>query len=273
LNKSSGDPFFRGRILIPIKTEQLANLIERDTSDFDPGADLSAYGPDVEGVTEFLPPRKPKVRIVAELAYDEVRQNRYRTTLMHEYGHVHFHAHLFAEARGPDLFSLAPKSGEQVCKRDSIINARKTDWMEWQAGYVCGALLMPVTMLRLAVTAYQERHKLFGPVAERRAHAAGLIDAIRSGFQVSADAARVRLIQLSHLQPQEDRASVVLWTTLTANICERLRLHLQKMKRASRDAKPFLLFKASALACPPSRPSTVVSAYPSILGVGGHFRR
>jgi len=201
---------FCGRqIPIPIETDRLANLIERDTSDFDPGADLSAYGPDVEGVTEFLPPRKPKVRIVAELAYDDVRQNRYRTTLTHEYGHVHFHAHLFAEPRGPDLFSSAPaRSGEQVCKRDSIINARKTDWMEWQAGYVCGALLMPVTALRRAVAAYQERHKLFGPIAERTPHAAGLIDAIRSEFQVSADAARVRLIQLSHLQPQAQGRSL-----------------------------------------------------------------
>ena len=152
--------FFDGRIPTPIDTDSLAQLIDRDTSDFDPGADLSRYGPDVEGVTEFLPNRKPKVRIVAELAYDEVRQNRYRTTLTHEYGHVHFHAYLFAtEPRGGDLFSSAPaKGGEQVCKRDGIINARKTDWMEWQAGYVCGALLMPITQLRRVVSGYQETH-------------------------------------------------------------------------------------------------------------------
>jgi hypothetical protein len=79
--------FFGGRIPTPIETDSLAKLIDRDTSDFDAGADLSHYGPDVEGVTEFLPPRKPKVRIVGELAYDEVRHNRYRTTLTHEYGH------------------------------------------------------------------------------------------------------------------------------------------------------------------------------------------
>lgn len=200
--------FFGGRIPIPIKTDSLASLIERDTSDFDPGADLSVYGPDVEGVTEFLPPRKPRVRIVAELAYDEVRQNRYRTTLTHEYGHVHFHGHLFAEPRGLDLFGSAPpKGGQKVCKRDSIISVRKTDWMEWQAGYVCGALLMPITALRRVVASHQERHKLFGPIAERSTDAARLIDVIRSEFQVSADAARVRLIRLSHLQPEvQDRS-------------------------------------------------------------------
>lgn len=194
--------FFDGPIPVPIETDSLAKLIERDTSDFDPGANLSRYGADVEGVTEFLSGRKPKVRIVAELAYDEVRQNRYRTTLTHEYGHVHFHAPLFAaEPAAGDLFSSAPaKAGEQICRRDSILNARKTDWMEWQAGYVCGALLMPVTALRRTVTTYQEAHKLFGPIVERTAHAASLIDAIRREFQVSAEAARIRLIQLSHLQ-------------------------------------------------------------------------
>jgi hypothetical protein len=43
--------FFAGRIPMPIDTDGLARLIERDTSDFDPGADLSKYGPDVEVVT------------------------------------------------------------------------------------------------------------------------------------------------------------------------------------------------------------------------------
>ena len=195
--------FFGGRIPVPIETDGLARLIERDTSDFDPGADLSHYGRDVEGVTEFLPPRKPKVRIVAELAYDGVRENRYRTTLTHEYCHVHFHAYLFASERlGGDLFSSSPANGGlQVCKRDTIINARKAEWMEWQAGYGCGALLMPITALRRSVAAYQERHRLFGPIAERSEHGTGLTAAIRMEFRVSADAARVRLTQLAHLQP------------------------------------------------------------------------
>ena len=52
--------FFGGHIPLPIATEDLARLIERDTSDFDPGSDLSRYGSDVEGVTEFRPGRKPR---------------------------------------------------------------------------------------------------------------------------------------------------------------------------------------------------------------------
>jgi hypothetical protein len=73
--------FFRpihGTIPVPIPTDDLTRLIERDVSDFDPGADLSGYGTDVEGVTEFHPGHKPRVRISAELAYDERRENRYR---------------------------------------------------------------------------------------------------------------------------------------------------------------------------------------------------
>ena len=102
--------FFGGHIPTPIDTDSLAKLIDRDTSDFDPGADLSHYGPDVEGVTEFLPPRKPKVRIVAELVYDEVRHNRY---LYHPHPRIWprpFSCSTFLltdSSRGADLFSAA----------------------------------------------------------------------------------------------------------------------------------------------------------------------
>jgi hypothetical protein len=202
--------FFGGQIPVPIDTDDLARLIERDTSDFDPGADLSTYGADVEGVTEFKPGRKPRVRIVAKLAYDEARLNRYRTTLTHEYGHVHFHSVLFeVEPRGGDLFDRRPaKGGEQVCKRDGIINARKGDWMEWQAGYVCGALLMPASRLREVVAAYQEAHRIFGATAAGTQHSTDLIDRVRKEFQVSADAARVRLLQQGYIQAHDQGRSL-----------------------------------------------------------------
>lgn len=196
--------FFGGKIPVPIETDDLTRLIERDTSDFDPGADLSSYGADVEGVTEFKRGQKPRVRIVAALAYESERQNRYRTTLTHEYGHVHFHGYLFeTEPQTDDLFKPKNSAAQQVCKRDGIINPRQTDWMEWQAGYVCGALLMPLSHFRRIVSGYQQTNGTFGPVAAGSAHAAALIDKIRQEFQVSADAARVRLSQHSFLQSQD----------------------------------------------------------------------
>jgi hypothetical protein len=191
-----------GEIPIPIPTDDLTRLVERDVSDFDPGADLSEFGIDVEGVTEFRPGLKPRVRIAAELAYDARRVNRYRTTLTHEYGHVHFHGYLFGIRSASDDLLQQARSAVQVCKRETIIDARNTDWMEWQAGYVCGALLMPISLIRKAAGDFQEEHGIFGPIASATAEAADLIERVRSIFQVSADAARVRLTKLELLAAQ-----------------------------------------------------------------------
>ncbi len=189
-----------GEIPTPILTDDLTRLIERDVSDFDPGADLSEYGADVEGVTEFRSGRKPRVRIAGELAYDERRENRYRTTLSHEYGHVHFHGYLFAlEPRSGDLLQPKDRNTVQVCKRETIIDARSTEWMEWQAGYICGALLMPISLLQCTVGAFQQEHDLFGPVAIGSVQAVALIELVRTTFRVSAEAARVRLLKLEFL--------------------------------------------------------------------------
>ena len=56
--------------VFPITTDDLTKLIERDAGDLDLYADLSHLGPDVEGVTEFHPGRRPVVRISAELSGD-----------------------------------------------------------------------------------------------------------------------------------------------------------------------------------------------------------
>jgi hypothetical protein len=201
--------FFGGRIPLPIPTDELTKLIERDTADFDPGADLTHHGADVEGVTLFKPGHKPKVQIAAELAYDDARQNRYRTTLTHEYAHVHFHAHLFEmDPKATDLFASKAKDDIQICKRDTMLTAGKLDWMEWQAGYSCGALLMPITQLQRVVGAYQEANALFGPLPERTVHAAAVLRLLRQEFQVSEDCARVRLRQTSLLHAQDHGPSL-----------------------------------------------------------------
>lgn len=189
-----------GKVEFPVSTDDLTLLIERDTSDFDPYADLSEYGGEVEGVTEFLLRDKPAVKIAAGLANDDRRENRLRTTLTHEYGHVHFHAYLWeVEPPAPDLLRQNPNANKQICKRDSILDATQTDWMEWQAGYVCGALLMPISPLRRVVGAYQEAHDLFGVIGIGGTHGQALIERVQQEFQVSTDAARVRLLKLNVL--------------------------------------------------------------------------
>lgn len=186
-----------GQIRFPVETEDLKTLIERDASDLDIYADLSVYGSDVEGVTEFYAGRKPTVKISALLTEDERRENRLRTTLTHEYGHVRFHGYLFqVEPPPPDLLRQQANRDKIICKRDSMIDAAQTDWMEWQAGYICGALLMPKGALHEICGAFAERHGLFGAISLQTAHGAALIASVASTFKVSGDAARVRLLKL-----------------------------------------------------------------------------
>ena len=189
-----------GVVKYPVSTDDLTVLIERDTESLDQFADLSGYGRNVEGLTHFQPGRKPRVLISARLAEDEQRQNRLRTTLAHEYGHVRFHAYLWElEPPGPDLLRRNANASMQICYRDNILDAAQTDWMEWQAGYVCGALLMPASSVRQLVRPYIESQGLFGVVGERDSHGLALIEAVRTGFEVSADAARIRLLKLGIL--------------------------------------------------------------------------
>lgn len=198
-----------GEARFPVSTDDLTCLIERDTEDLDLYADLSSYGPEVEGLTAFHIGHKPSVKISTTLANDDRRENRLRTTLTHEYGHVHFHAYIWElEPPRPDLLSHNPNADKQICMRDNILDAAQTDWMEWQAGYVCGALLMPVSQVRRLVGDYQESHDLYGAIGLYESHGRALIDAVQTAFQVSADAARVRLLKLGHLAEIGDGRSL-----------------------------------------------------------------
>ena len=186
-----------GEIRYPIETEDLKTLIERDTEDLDVYGDLASYGADVEGVTEFNRGRKPSVKITSHLTEDNRYENRLRTTLTHEYGHVRFHGYLFEEESPQmELLSRPLNHNKIICKRDSMIDAAQTDWMEWQAGYVCGALLMPKTVMLATCRDYVEQHRIYGTVSMQTAHGAALIATVTSTFKVSNDAARVRLLKL-----------------------------------------------------------------------------
>ncbi len=197
----------RGDIRFPIVTDDLRILIEQHDASLDAYADLSAFGDDVEGVTEFFPDKGPLVSISERLANDSRRENRLRTTLTHEFGHVYFHRHLWAEKFIPGrLFEHNSRENKAICKRDTILNASQYDWMEWQAGYVSGAILMPASHVRRLVADYCQPRGLHGRVYIGSNHGRALIGAIMEQFAVSEDAARVRLLKLgvlavSHRQP------------------------------------------------------------------------
>ena len=185
-----------GHVGYPITTDDLTVLIE-EKADFDSFADLSGEGADVEGLTEFRPGRRPLVKISASLGEIPHKENRHRTTLTHEYGHVHFHQFMFdSMMQSLSLFPTPAKPQVNRCHRHSIVNAPSTDWIEWQAGYACGALLMPVTNLDETV----RQHCRAAGIAYRDIGATSqegfaLIEAVANRFQVSKDAARVRLIK------------------------------------------------------------------------------
>jgi hypothetical protein len=185
-----------GKIEFPIKTDDLTILIEQK-ADLDSCADLSSEEGEVEGVTEFTPGKRPIVKIADFLSQGTHSENRLRTTLTHEYGHIHFHQFMFdIEIQSPSLFSIHHDTHTNKCKRDSMINAAESDWMEWQAGYACGAILMPVGALLKTVEAFRSKNNLpLANLASDTSEGQRLIAEVASTFQTSKDAARVRLFK------------------------------------------------------------------------------
>ncbi|NPD18845.1 ImmA/IrrE family metallo-endopeptidase [Alterinioella nitratireducens] len=199
----------RGKIAYPVDTEDLEVLIEMHDADLDSCADLSSYGDDVEGVTEFFPDRGPKVSISDRIAADDRRENRLRTTLTHEFGHVKFHGPLWAEkfATG-DMLERGVNANKAISKRDNMLNAPKTDWMEWQAGYISGALLMPATPVRRLVSDYCSPRELHGDIHKDSDHAGNLVQLLVKQFAVSEEAARIRLLKLNLIKTVLGSASL-----------------------------------------------------------------
>lgn len=189
-----------GSLVLPVPTDDLEKLIERDAKDLDLYAELSHEGVDVEGVTYFEPNGKPKVCISRELSNDDSRSHRLRTTLSHEYGHVRLHAPLWnTSATQQSLFVEAVDTTHQTCHRTSILGKATLDWMEWQAGYVCGALLMPISTLRTHVQSFFQRYNLPSRIEQNTRDAVVLQRRIAQLFDVSREAARVRLAKLGYL--------------------------------------------------------------------------
>ncbi len=184
------------KVEFPIATDDLTVFIE-EHADLDGYADLSEEGELVEGVTEFVSGKRPLVKIADALNAPHL-ENRLRTTLTHEYGHVHFHRFLFEDLQKDpgSLFADAPEVHGNKCHRDAILSASERDWMEWQAGYACGAILMPGTSLVEMVQRFRSANNLvYKNLSLQSEPGQKLITEVSSGFQTSRDAARVRLLK------------------------------------------------------------------------------
>ena len=192
-----------------MSTEDLTVLIKSETSDLDQYADLTSEGDDVEGVTFFFSDRKPIVKIAEELASTNYREHRLRTTLAHEIAHVKLHGGLWQFNQlgllPPEDETLAPR-----CKRGGILRGAQSDWMEWQAGYVSGALLMPVASLKELGHAKSMGWGTYGSVYRESSKGDELMRLTAGRFDVSRDAAPVRLEQLGLLTHGIGRVSLTL---------------------------------------------------------------
>ena len=80
--------------------------------------------------------------------------------------------------------------------------------MEWQAGYISGALLMPVTPLRRLVSDYCGRRELHGDHPRFIRARARLLQMVIGAFAVSEEAARVRLLKLSLITTADGQGSL-----------------------------------------------------------------
>jgi hypothetical protein len=181
-----------GQIVIPVPTDALRVLIEGEAAKL-LRADLSGEGEEVHGITEFFPGNKPRVSIARELA-QPWRAHRERTTLTHEYGHVHWHTPLYDQ--------YCRRGERHKCKRGQLLpRVGRTDWMEWQAGYVSGALLMLRSRVRLQIEAFRREYQVRLPLSIGSDDGQILIGRVSELFDVSREAAGIRLSLLGHLIP------------------------------------------------------------------------
>jgi hypothetical protein len=127
---------------LPIPTDEIVRMIEPDADDLDIYADLPEG---LDGFTEFLVDRKPRVQVSARRS-DPRNENRLRTTLGHEYGHVWFHAPLWRQS-GKHA-DRRPATPSWVCHRDTIRDRSRKGLDGMASGL----------HLRCAADAAQQRH-------------------------------------------------------------------------------------------------------------------
>ncbi len=186
----------------PISLENLEILLNQNVADLDLFTDISQYGTETEGLTEFQKGLKPIVKI-SELLSDERYRNRLKSTMAHEFYHVRFHDFLWQEKWNEQTENfLTGKSNDRICcNRNQIISAQKNDWMEWQASYGSGAITMPKSLLKNVIIKFRETETLtMSTLDPNEANGIKLINYISKVFEVSAEAAKVRMLQLGYLK-------------------------------------------------------------------------
>jgi hypothetical protein len=184
------------RVAFPVATADLIGLVEYLGGVLDLSADLSADERTLHGCTEFVPGYRPLVRIARWLSAPSRHEHHLRTTLMHACGHVWLHRLVLgARSRVGPLVG----GGHRVayhCRPATMLRAPRSNRAEWQAGYVSGALLMPVSALRAVIQRVLAReHPFQVPFPVHSPAGRLLVREVMTAFAMSEEAARVRLRQ------------------------------------------------------------------------------
>jgi hypothetical protein len=188
-----------GRIDYPVSTEDLFFMLEQ-VACVDAYADFDQVEGDVWGESEFLPGEQPRVGIWRELTEKDRYENPLRTTITHEFTHVRHHGPLFELHRSQAALFGDNRNKTWICKREQVEGHGKPDWMEWQAGYCSGALLMPRQALRGVFTHFLKDHNIVAAqVGKGTLEEIELVTTVVKRFEVSRKAATVRLRQLRYL--------------------------------------------------------------------------
>jgi hypothetical protein len=178
-----------GGYRLPIPTNELMRLLDERAGEIDPYADLP-HG--VHGKTTMYFDRRPQVEIAASI-YNTRSDHRVRTTVCHEFGHVWLHGPLWREAGARRATGIGPV---WKCYRENILTAPESDWIEWQAGWVSGAILMPASALRAWAAECAQKFAVKSRFSTKSPAGARLIRLVAEGCDVSISAAQVRLSKL-----------------------------------------------------------------------------
>ena len=148
-----------GKVEFPVKTDDLTVFIEESAVSI-PTPIFQARG-EVEGVTEFASGKRPVVKIASRAE----RAQPGKPAEYHDYPRIWarplspLHVRRPSEPAAVFVHAADPGSRQQMSPRQHDWRAER-DWMEWQAGYACGAILMPAVALVETVKRFREEKKL-----------------------------------------------------------------------------------------------------------------
>lgn len=147
------------------------------------------------------PPKRPPNNMVKKLSSQRQAMSRLRKKINPEQNQEQ--SEDYARQK---MLSLV-NSHTFRCTRGLILQAPISDWMEWQASYICGATLMPLTVVRnLVQTNISDRNRSTRILADS-AQGRELITQVAHEFDVSTDAAQVRLLKIDVLQQKDDNVN------------------------------------------------------------------